>query len=71
MCNVAQGFRDDTKSIMLISWPPRVDDLEKEEEFSPLMVELEFLSALRRKKGIYLCRSPLALTSLIIQYLTK
>ena len=47
VCNVAQRLRDDIKSIKLISWPPRVEELEKEEEFSPLVVQL--LSALRGK----------------------
>ena len=36
VCNVAQWLRDDIKSIKLISWPMRVEELEKEEELSPL-----------------------------------
>ena len=69
MCNVAQRLRDDIKSIKLISWPPRVEELEREEKFSPLVVQL--LSALRGKKGVDLSPSTLALTSLITQYITK
>ena len=69
MCNVAQWLWDDSKSIKLISWPRRVEELEKEEEFLPLMVQL--LSVLRGKTGVDLSPSTLALTSLITQFVTK
>ena len=69
MCNVAERLRDDIKSIKLISWPPRVEELEEEEELSPLVVQ--FLFALRGKKGVDLSPSILALTSPITQYVTK
>ena len=66
--NVAERLRDDIKSVNLVSWPPRVEELEDEEKLSPLLVKL--LSALRGKKAD---PSPatLSLTSLIMQYVTK
>ena len=51
------------------SHAPRVEELEKEREFSPLMVQ--FLSALRGEKGVDLSPSILTLTSLITQYVKK
>ena len=68
MWNVAERLRDDIKSVNLVSWPPRVEELEDEEKLSPLLVKL--LSALRGKKAD---PSPatLSLTSLIMQYVTK
>ena len=48
VCNVAERLRDDIKSVKLIPWPPRVEELEEEEEVSPLMVKL--LSSLWGKK---------------------
>ena len=60
---------DDIKSVKLIQWPQRVEELEEEEELSPLIVKL--LSALRSKKGGDLPPSTLSLTSLITQYATK
>ncbi|KAL7406316.1 hypothetical protein ABVT39_017681 [Epinephelus coioides] len=69
MCSVAERIREDIKSIKLVPWPLRVQELEEEEEFSPLMVQL--LSALRGEKGVHLSPSTLAVTSLITQYVTK
>lgn len=66
--NVAERLRDDIKSVKIIPWPPRVEELEEEEELSPLVVQL--LSALKGKKGVDLCPSTLALTSIITQYAT-
>ena len=34
--NVAERLKDDVKSIKLNPWPPRVEELEEEEELSPL-----------------------------------
>jgi len=66
---VAERIRDDVKSIKLTPWPPRVEELEEEEELSPLMVQL--LSALHGKTVIDLSPSTLCLASLITQYITK
>ena len=65
--NVAERIRDDIKSIKLIQWPPRVEELE-EEELSPLLVQL--LSALRGKE-VDLSPCTHSLTSLITQYAIK
>ena len=67
--NVAERLRDDIKSIKRVPWPPRVEELEKEEELSPLLVQL--LSAFQGKKGVDLSPSTLSLASLITQYVTK
>ncbi|CAB1416359.1 unnamed protein product [Pleuronectes platessa] len=68
--NVAERLRDDVKSIKLVPWPPRVEQLEEEEEFSPLIVQL--LSSLQGKKGVVdLSPSTLSLASLITQYIVK
>lgn len=67
--NVAERIRDDIKSIKLIRWPPRVEELEEEEELSPLLVQL--LSALRGKKEVDLSPCTHSLTSLITQYVLK
>ena len=56
--NVAVRLRDDINSVQLVPWPPRVEELEEEEELSPLMVQL--LSSLRGKKGVYLYPSRLS-----------
>ena len=69
MHNVAERMRDDIKSIKLMRWPPRVEELEEEEELSPLLVQL--LSALRGKKEVDLSPCTLSLTSLITQYTIK
>ena len=61
--NVAVLLRDDIKSLQFVPWPPRVEELEEEEELSPLAVQL--LSSLRCKKGVYLSPSTLSLTSII------
>ncbi len=62
MQNVTKRLRDDITSIKLVPWPPRVEELEEEEELSPLLLQL--LSALRG-------RSVSKLTSLITHYITK
>jgi hypothetical protein len=67
--NVAERLKDDVRSIKIVQWPPRVEELEEEEEFSPLVVQL--LSALHGKKGVDLSPSTLSLASLITQYITK
>lgn len=59
--NVAKRLRDDIISVKLVPWPSRVEELEEEEELSPLMVQL--LSASRGKKGLDLPPSTLSLTS--------
>ena len=63
VCNVAEWLRDDIKSVKLIEWLLRVEELEEEEELQPLIVKL--LSALWAKKVEDLCPSTLSLTSLI------
>ncbi len=63
--NVAERLRDDIKSIKLVAWPPRVEELDEEEELSPLMVRL--LSALRGKKETDLSPNTLSLTSLDVR----
>ena len=55
--------------MILVPWPPRVEELEKEEELPPLVVQL--LSALQGKRGVNLSPSTHTLTSLITQYVTK
>ncbi|KAK1893417.1 Serine/threonine-protein kinase ATG1 [Dissostichus eleginoides] len=67
--NVAARLRDDVKSIKLVPWPPRVEELEEEEELPPLVLQL--LSALQGKHGVDLSPSTLSLTSLITQYIIK
>ena len=67
--NVAVRLRDDIHSVQIVSWPPRVEELEEEEELSPLTVQL--LSSLRGKKEVDLSPSTLSLTSIITQYVTK
>ncbi len=67
--NVADVLRNDIKSIQLVPWPPRVEELEEAEDLSPLTVQL--LSALHEKKGADLSPSTLALASLITQYVRK
>ena len=67
--NVAERIRDEIKSIKLIRWPPRVEELEEEEELSPLLMQL--LSALRGKKEVDLSPRTHSLTSLITQYAIK
>ena len=67
--NVAKRLRDDINSVKHVPWPPRVEELEEEEELSPLMLQL--LSALRGKKGVDLSTTTLSLTSLITQYVSK
>ncbi len=69
VCNVARRLRDDINSVKHVPWPPRVEELEQEEELSPLMLQL--LSALLGKKGIDLSPTTLSLTSLITQYVSK
>ena len=58
--NVAERLRDVIKSIKLVPWPPRVEELE-EEDLSPLMVQL--LSAFWGKKRVYLSHSLSPLSS--------
>ena len=67
--NVANRLRDDINSLQFVPWPPRVEELDEEEELSPLTVQL--LSSLRGKKGVDLSPSTLCLTSIITQYVTK
>ncbi|KAL8575003.1 hypothetical protein ACOMHN_064534 [Nucella lapillus] len=67
--NVAKRLKEDIKSIKLITWPPRVEELEEEEELSPLVVQL--LSALRGKKDLDLSPNTLSLASLVTQYATN
>ena len=59
--NVAERLRDDIKSIKLVPWPQRVEEIEEEEELSPVTVQL--LSALRGKKRIGLSQSLSSLSS--------
>ena len=58
--NVAERVRDDIMSIKLVPWPPRVEELEEEEELSRLTLQL--LSALRRKKRVDLSPPTLSLS---------
>ncbi|KAL8562136.1 hypothetical protein ACOMHN_041971 [Nucella lapillus] len=67
--NVAKKLKEDIKSIKLITWRPRVEELEEEEELSPLVVQL--LSALRGKKDLDLSPNTLSLASLVTQYATN
>ena len=39
---VHECLRDDMKSIKPVPWPPRVEELEEEEELSPFMLKLLF-----------------------------
>lgn len=47
--NVAKRLRDDINSVKHVPWPPRVEELEDEEELSPLLLQL--LSTLHGKRG--------------------
>ena len=67
--NVAKRIKDDVKSIKLISWPAQIEELEEEEELSPLIMQL--LSALHGKKGVDLSPSTLSLASFLTQYITQ
>ena len=68
--NVAERLRDDVKSVKLVPWPPRVEQLEEEEELSPLIVQL--LPAVQEEKGVVdLSPSTLSLASLITQYIVQ
>jgi len=53
--NVIERFRDDIKSVKLVLWPPRVEDLEDVEELLSLMVQV--LSDLQGKKRVDLSPS--------------
>ena len=64
--NVAIRLRDDINSVQLVPWPPRVEELEEEEELSTLTVQL--LYGVRRGRSI--SQHPLSLTSIITQYVT-
>ena len=68
VCNVAKWLRHDINSVIHVPWPPRVEDLEKEEELSLLMLKL--LSALLGKRG-WISLLPHSVTSLITQYVSK
>jgi len=63
--NTTEQLRKDTDSIRVVPWPPKVEELEQEEELPPLVIKL--LSALQGKKRIVLSPNTLALTSLITQ----
>ena len=67
--NVAERLREDIKQIKFVPWPPRVEQLEDEENLSPYVLML--LSALRGKKRVDLSPCTLALTSLLMQYVMK
>jgi len=67
--NVAERLRKNIDSIRVVPWPPKVEELEQEEELPPLVIKL--LSALQGKKGLDLSPNTLALASLITQYVTK
>ena len=60
--NVAERLRKDIKSVKLVPWPSRVEELEEVEELSPQMVQL-LLYALRGKEGMDLSLSTLSLSS--------
>ena len=66
--NVVIRLREDIHSVQLVPWPPRVEELEEEEELSTLTVQL--LSSLRGKKGVDLSPSTLSFTCIITQYVT-
>jgi len=46
--NVARRLKDDITSIKLVPWPPRVEELEEEEELSPLLLRYYQLYGERR-----------------------
>jgi len=56
----------DINSTRVVLWPPKVKELEQEEELPPLVIKL--LSALQVKKGLDLSPNTLALTSFIRTY---
>ena len=58
--NVAEQLRKDIKSVKLVPWPSRVEELEEVEELTPQMVQL--LYALRVKEGVDLSLSTLSLS---------
>jgi len=68
VCNGAMRLRDDINSVKPVPWPPRVEDLEEEEELSPFILKL--LSALLGKKGVDLSFTTLSLTPLY-SYVSK
>ena len=59
--NVAERLRKVIKSVKLVPWPSRVEELEEVKELSPQMVQL--LYALRGKEGMDLSTSTLSLSS--------
>jgi len=67
--NMAEQLRKDIDSIRVVPWPPKVEELDKEEELPHLVIKL--LLALQGKKGLDLSPNTLALTSLITQYITR
>jgi len=67
--NVADRVRNYVKSTKVLPWPPRVEELEEEEEVSPPMLQL--LSALRRNNRKDLSASTISLASLLTQYIIK
>lgn len=68
--NVAERVRNDVKSTKVLPWPPRVEELEVEEELSPLMLQL--VSALRGNNNRKdLSASTISLASLLTQYIIK
>jgi len=69
VCNVAERLRDNIKSIKRVPCLPRVKEPEREEELSPLLLQL--LSVLQGGKGIDRSSNTHTLSSLITQTVTK
>jgi len=49
---MTEQLRKDIDSIKVVQWPPKVEELEQEEELPPLVIKL--LSALQGKKELQL-----------------
>jgi hypothetical protein len=50
VANVGEWLKDDVKLIKRTPWPPKVDELEEDEEL-PSLIIMQLLSALCGKKG--------------------
>ena len=62
------GLAADVKSVKLVSWPLKIEELEEEDELSPIVVKL--LSAFQGWKNADLSPSTLSLASVLTQYIT-
>ena len=67
--NVASMLRDEIRKTRKLLWPPRVRELEQEEDASPLLVQL--ISSLRKSGPVTPDAKVLALASMLTYYATS